>query len=178
MNISPKVLWITRTGIMIALLIVSQAATAPMGNQFITGSIVNLILFVSTMMFGLTSGLAVAVLSPFLARLFGIGPIFFVIIPFISLGNGALVLVYHFLSGKADNIKLRIAGVIAAAVAKFAVLYAGIVMFVAPVVLELPPAAPVYVMFSFPQLITALIGGAISLAMYGPLKKAIEARQV
>jgi len=177
MNISPKVLWITRTAIMIALLIVSQAATAPMGNQFITGSIVNLILFVSTMMFGLTSGLAVAVLSPFFASLFGIGPAFPIIIPFIGLGNAALVLVWHFVVNRGEGMVFRVAGVIAAAIAKFAVLYVGIVMFVAPVVLELPPVAPIYVMFSFPQLITALIGGAISLAMYAPLKRAIGARQ-
>ncbi|MCL2564711.1 MAG: hypothetical protein FWE24_02725 [Defluviitaleaceae bacterium] len=173
MNISNRVLWITRTGIMIALLIVSQAVTAPMGNQFITGSLVNLMLFVSTMMFGLPSGLAVAIISPFFASLFGIGPAFPIIIPFIGLGNAALVVVWHFIANNRDNIVYRVIGVIAGAVAKFAVLYVGIVMVVAPLILELPPQAPIYVMFSFPQLITALIGGAIALVIYPILKKAV-----
>jgi len=178
MNISNKVLWITRTAIMIALLIVSQAVTAPLGNQFITGSIVNLVLFVSTMMFGLTSGLAVAVLSPFFASFFGIGPAFPIIIPFIGLGNAALVLVWHLVVKRRDDMAFRIIGVALAAFAKFLVLYVGIVMIVAPVILELPPVAPIYVMFSFPQLITALVGGALSLAVSAPLKRAIGERQV
>ena len=177
MNISNKVLWITRTAIMIALLIVLQAATAPLGNQFITGSIVNCILFVSVMMFGLPSGLAVSILSPFFASLFGIGPAFPIIIPFIGMGNGALVLVWHLIAGSKDNIIHRATGIIAAAIAKFAVLYIGIVMFVAPLILELPPQAPIYLMFSFPQLITALIGGGIAFAIYAPLKKAIGERR-
>ncbi|MCL2354225.1 MAG: hypothetical protein FWC69_06335 [Defluviitaleaceae bacterium] len=169
-----KILWITQTAVMIALLIVFQATTAPLGNQFVTGSLVNMMLFVSTMLFGLYSGLAVAVLSPFFAFMFGIGPAFPVIIPFIALGNGALVLVYHLVASKRARMPFQIAGVAAASVAKFGVLYVGIVLIVAPRILALPPAAPIYWMFSIPQLITAAIGGAVALVIVPMIRLATK----
>ena len=43
---------ITRTAILIALLIALQAATRPLANQFVTGSCVNLVLAVAAMLCG------------------------------------------------------------------------------------------------------------------------------
>jgi len=53
--------WITLTASFTALLIGFQAFTAPLG-QFVTGSLVNLVLVVSVMTCGLASGLTVALL--------------------------------------------------------------------------------------------------------------------
>jgi len=171
-----KALWITQTAVMLALLITFQAATGPLGNQFITGSLVNMVLFITVMMFGVYSGIIVAVLSPFMAFVFGIGPAFPIILPFISLGNAVLVLAWHFVAHKKGTMLFSTIGVAAGAIAKFAVLYVGIVLIVAPNVLGLPPAAPIYWMFSIPQLITASIGGAISLAVVPALKLAFKRR--
>ena len=175
MNNKQRILWITQTGMMIALLITSQAITAGLGNQFITGSIVNGILFVTTMMLGLYSGLTVAVLSNFFAFMLGIGPAMFPLVPFVAAGNATLVLVYWLIAGKRSHIvAFPIAGVIAGSVAKFAALYVGIVLIAAPHLLNLPPAAPVYFMFSWPQLVTALLGGSVALNLFPLLKRALK----
>ena len=64
-------LWITQTAIMIALIVVIQATTSGLG-QFVTGSLVNLILILTVALAGFTSGLTVACLSPIFAFIFGI----------------------------------------------------------------------------------------------------------
>ena len=73
-----KIKWITQTALMLSLLIVLQTLTKPLG-QIVTGCCVNAVLAVSVLMAGLYSGLSVALLSPFFAFLFGIGPQLFLI---------------------------------------------------------------------------------------------------
>ena len=68
---SMNVKTLTRTAILIALLVALQYATSSLG-QFVTGSCVNLVLAVAAMLCGPVSGLIVAVVSPFFAYLFGI----------------------------------------------------------------------------------------------------------
>ena len=46
-----RILRITRTAVLIALLVVLQAALMPLNNSLITGSIVNLLLIISVMTF-------------------------------------------------------------------------------------------------------------------------------
>ena len=175
MNNKQRILWITQTAMMIALLITAQALTAGLGNQFVTGSLVNGILFITTMILGLYSGLTVAILSNFFAFMLGIGPAMFPLVPFVAAGNAALVLTYHFIAAKrSHHAAFPIAGVIAGAVAKFAVLYFGIVLIAAPHLLNLPPAAPVYFMFSWPQLVTALLGGSVALNLFPMLRRALN----
>ena len=93
LNRKQSVLWITCTAVFIALLIVMQAATAPLGNSIVTGSIVNLLLVTSVMTCGLSSGLTVAAVSPVMAKFLGIGPLWS-LIPFIAAGDvaGAVLL--------------------------------------------------------------------------------------
>ena len=68
-----------------------------------------------------------------------------------------------------------LAALITAAAAKFLVLYVGIVQIAVPLLLHLPErqAAVVSNMFSIPQLVTALAGGAFALPLIPRLKKAI-----
>ena len=172
-----KVLWITQTAMVIALLIVLQAATAPLGNTMITGSLVNLMLVIGVMVGGLASGLTVAVLSPIFAKIFGIGPLW-ALIPFIALGNIALVLCWHFVGKRRFTAPVIVRGMAAmtAAVAKFLVLYVGIVQVAVPVLLQLPEkqAAMISATFSFPQLVTALIGGGLAIIVLPLLGKALK----
>ncbi|MDR2533048.1 MAG: hypothetical protein LBC82_09440 [Oscillospiraceae bacterium] len=169
-----RILWITRTALFIALLIALQAATAALGNQFVTGSVINLILIISVMTCGFATGSSVAVLSPGVAFLFGVGPTQFpVIIPFISLGNFVLVLLW-FLIGNRNIINKYISyitALIAGAAGKFLVLYIGVVQ-IASLFFILP--APILVMMSFPQLITASIGGTIAIIILPVLRRALK----
>lgn len=163
--------WTTRTGVLVALLVVLQWATSGLG-QYVTGSCVNAVLAVSALVGGLRSGVAVALLSPFCAKLFGIGPQLIQIVPAIAAGNLAFVLVLHFLCKKQ-----KVLGLICGAVAKFATLYLLVVKFIVPMLaanLKPQQIATFSAMFSYPQLITALIGGSVALAIVPVLKKAVK----
>jgi len=177
MDNKQRLLWITRTAILMALLIVWQAASAPLGNTLITGSIVNLLLIVSVMICGLASGLSVAALSPIMAKLLGIGPLWS-LIPFIIAGNVTLVLLWHFIGNRDMGGKRNaayITALIVAAVSKFLVLYIGIVRIAVPLLLNLPEqqAAAISGIFSVSQLITASVGGALAFVLIPRLKRAI-----
>jgi len=173
-----KISWIATTAAFIALLIGAQVVTAGF-SQFVTGSLVNLILIISVMTCGLSSGLTVAVLSPIFAEFFGIGPLWMVL-PFVFLGNAVLILVWHTL-GRMKYAKKQIVlsvTLITAAVCKFLTLYVGIVRIAIPLFLNLneKQAEVMSFMFSFPQLITALIGGAIAFAVLPAIEKARAAK--
>lgn len=176
-----RILWITQTAVFIALLIVLQAAIALLGTPLITGSIVNLLLITSVMTCGPFSGLTVAVVSPVVAKFLGIGPLW-ALIPFIAVGNIVLVLIWHFIGNLSLNGKeypVYIIALIVAATAKFLVLYIGIVKIAVPVFLGLPEPQAMVIsnMFSIPQLITALVGGALAVALFPRLKKALAGRK-
>lgn len=173
-----KILWITRTAIFIALLIVMQSVTAPLGNSLVTGSIVNLILIVSVMTCGINTGIPVALISPICARLLGIGPQIWTLIPFIMLGNVVLVLIWYIIGNRKIIIRKGgyIAALIVAAIAKFLVLYIGIVKVAIPMFLKLPEAKVLTLssMFSIPQLVTAFIGGIIAIMIIPVIKPLYE----
>ena len=130
---------ITRTAIFIALLIVLQAVTVPLGNIIVTGSIVNLMLIMSVITGSLASGVTVAAVSPVMAKLVGIGPLW-ALIPFIIAGNIVLVLLLYFIGNQDTGGKKYIAytaAMVIAAIAKFLVLYIGIVRISVPFFLGL-----------------------------------------
>ncbi len=172
-----KILWITQTAVFIALVVVLQALTSALGNTIVTGSIVNLMLITSVMTIGLPAGLTVAVFSPVLAKFIGIGPLWS-LIPFIILGNITIVLIWHFAGNykKGHKYLVYIITLITAALAKFLVLYTGIVLIAIPLLLNLPaPQAKVISgMFSVSQLFTALIGGSLAVILFPRLKRAIR----
>ena len=61
-----KIRWITETAVLLALLVTLQALTNPMG-QLVTGSCVNAVLAIATLVAGLGSGATIAGISPVLA---------------------------------------------------------------------------------------------------------------
>ena len=170
------VLWLTRTAAFTALLVAAQLATAALGNKIVTGSVVNMILIVAVSLCGLKTGLTVAAVSNVFAKIIGIGP-FWTLIPFVALGNMALVAVWFFSDGlKLKNDFLKNAAVIAvSSLVKFLVLYLGAVKFAVPVLLKLPApaAAAVSSVFSFQQILTASIGGVLAAASLPVIKKAV-----
>jgi len=166
-------LWVTTTAVFIALLIGAQAVTASFG-ALVTGSLVNLMLIMAVMTGGFTSGLAVAVVSPFVAKLVGIGPMW-TLIPFIAAGNIVLILVWNYLGRMkfANTHIIRIIAMITAAACKCAFLYLGIVRLALPLFLTVPApqAAVITKLFSIQQLFTALIGGALATAILPVIEK-------
>lgn len=167
-----KILWITRTAVLLALLIALQWATAGtqvFAGQYITGSCVNAVLAVAVLYAGLWSGVSVALLSPFFAKLLGIGPALIQIIPAIAAGNLVYVLLMHFL-GK----KLQAFTVPVAAVGKFLTLYLLVVRWIVPMLsanLKPQQVTTFSVMFSYPQIITAIIGGILAMGIVSVLRK-------
>ncbi len=174
-----KVLWMTQTALLTALLIAVQWLTKPLG-QIVTGSCVNLILAVAVMAAGLSSGLTVALLSPVFACILGIAPLA-VTVPVIMAGNGVYVILLFFLSAGKQKWIVRLLGLAAAAAAKFGILFALVQWVICGVALPLlkeqgvkVPVAVLAVNFGWLQLATAAVGGAVALVLTPVLKKALK----
>ena len=94
MNKKISVRWITRTAVMLALLICLQALGSripdPMVKQLITGTCVNAVLAVTVLTVGLGSGLTIALISPVFAFVLQIAPQIITVIP-IMLGNACMI---------------------------------------------------------------------------------------
>ena len=177
-----KIRWITETAVMLALLVALQAITKPIG-QILTGSCVNAVLAVTVLVAGLGSGITVALISPILAFLLGIAPQILTV-PAIMVGNTVFVVLLYFIAGKdSKKIVRQIVAWIVAAVAKFGALYAIVVGLICGVfapalmaagTLKEPMLKALPATFSWPQLFTALIGGAVALLIVPVLRKALK----
>lgn len=183
---------LTETAAMLALLICLQWAGSQIPDlttkQLISGSLVNCVLAVTTLMVGLPGGLTLALLSPVFAFLLGIAPNFITVVP-IMVGNSLyVILLWLFLGKERKPLWKQPVALVTAATVKFLVLYLlvvqvvcgvasgallgkklGSIVVLAPPMLQMLPA-----MFSWLQLVTALIGGALALAMVNVLKKALH----
>ena len=177
-----KIRFITETAVMLALLVSLQALTKPMG-QLVTGSCVNAVLAVSALVGGLGCGLTVALISPVLAYLLGIAPQILTV-PAIMVGNSVFVILLALLADKTGkNLVKQVVAWISAAVAQFAALYAIVVLLICGVlsvqllasgVMKAPMLKALPATFSWPQLFTALIGGAVALVIVPVLRKALH----
>lgn len=177
-----SVRWITETAVMLAVLITLQYLTKPLG-QLVTGTCVNAVLAVAVLLGGMGCGVTVAVISPMAAFLLGIAPQILTV-PAIMAGNGVYVLVLWTLSGGKISWSLRtIAAWITAAAAKFAMLYAVVVWVICGLLaqsllaagtLKEPMLKALPATFSWPQLVTALAGGALALLIVPALRKGLR----
>ena len=182
MDNSKRVRFITFTAMGIALVVAAQyvGSLLPAGavivgpfsvKQLITGSLVNCILLVFTACVGVGSAVTIGIISAVLASVIGVGPQVLPVVPLIACGNALLALVYHLVSVKGGL--PGVAGVAAAAVLKCAFLWLTV-----PAALRLFAAVPdkqaaaLSVMFSWPQGLTALIGGFLALLIIPRLKGA------
>ena len=175
--------------VLLALLICLQALGAlipvQLTKQLITGTLVNCVLAVTVLLSGMGSGIALALCSPVCAFLLGIAPNLITVVPIMA-GNCCYVALLG--SCKSAPLLRQGIGLAAASLAKFAVLYLLVVQLIcgmasgallgkklgdtvllAPPMLKLLP-----VMFSWPQLVTALVGGGLALAILPVLRKALH----
>jgi uncharacterized membrane protein len=168
---------ITLTAMFLALLIVVQLVTSQFGNTIVTGSGVNLMLILAAVVCGALPATAVAIISPVVATLLGIGPAW-PLVPFIALGNLTIVLVWALIARreKPNKLAARIISLALGAVLKFAVLYGTVVKLAIPLIIKAPePQATVMgAAFSIPQLITAAVGGVLAILVLPIIEKATK----
>ena len=119
-------------------------------NQWITGTIVNAIIFLAVWRVGIVNATFVAALPSSIALVRGLLPApMAILVPYIIVSNLVLILIFYFFK------KHRLTGVIAASAAKFAFLFVITTLFI-------PISHPLIGMLQWPQLATALAGGLIT----------------
>lgn len=178
-----KILWITESAVMLALLVTLQTLTKPAG-QLVTGSCVNACLAVAVLVGGLSCGLTVAFFSPIAAFLLGIAPQILTV-PAIVAGNMVYVTFLYLLADRRGKMIVKqIVALVVAAVSKFAVLYLVVVKLICGVLADVlmgkgmlkePMLKALPATFSYPQLITALVGGTVALVIVPILIRTLHA---
>lgn len=189
-----KLIWITYTAVLIALIVLAQLLTRVIppvfigpfhAQQLITGSLVNLVLVVGALVPGFSCAATAALLSPVFAALFGILPNGQpMMIPVIMAGNLVLVFVV-WVFGRASNglepyagVMLSILGVLAGAALKQYVLQNGTEKLVIPLLhLKDKPALMLTTAMTTPQLITAVVGGLLALLLMPALRSFKKGRR-
>ena len=151
-NLKSRALTETFIAMLIAVIVPAILAHTPQ-NQFIVGPIVNAVLFWVAFRVGVTNALFIAVIPSLIALSRGmLPPTAAAAIPFIVLGNCAMILTFAFLK---TQLWLRI---IASAAVKTLVIFL-------PVLILLNLLSQISFMMSWPQLVTALVGGFIAITL-------------
>lgn len=149
---------LTKAAVLLAIAMVFQITKM---GQYITGTGINAVFITAVGVCGLPWAAAIGFMTPMLAVLLGVQPpATIVLVPFIIAANIVYAALFRIL--KKYN---KYIGVVAAAFAKFILLYTAANI----IVNKLP--APIKLAFSFPQLITAAAGGAIALIILKVAKK-------
>ncbi len=161
-----KVKKLVQTGIMIALALVFQIGFASFAQPAV-GPLVNMVLFITTIMVGPLAALCVGLITPLAAFLLGIMKLF-PLVPVIMIGNSLLVVVFYY-----TRLRVKFGdyiGIILAALFKFIFLMTA-VRHILPLILAKVPS-PIVAAFGINQFITALIGGVLALIVIRSLKMA------
>ena len=168
---SKRAAWLAQAALMLVLLYVVQLITIaniPLLGQIITGSLVNLVLIVAGGSIGLSASIVAAISSPAFAFLMG-KMAFAQMIPVIAAGNVIIVVVAWAFFRNRHRITFGmiadVGGIVFGAVAKWLFLWGATLWIMLPVVFggEQTVASKLGLMFSWPQLVTALIGGVLAL---------------
>lgn len=127
------------------------------GNQIITGTIVNAVLLLAVILLGMRGAVLLSILPSLVSLSFGLLPMVMApMVPFIIMGNILLVYIFNLLRQK--NFFL---GLVPAALIKFSFLFL-ISNFVISFFIKQAVADKIVIMMSYPQLITALMGGIVA----------------
>lgn len=138
--------------------------------QIITGPLVNALLLTAALELGPSPAVVLGMVTPLAAALRSVLPLpLLVMIPFIALGDAIYVLVFHRLV--ALGARSRLLGMSLAALAKYALLQLAVLLLIArPLSVAVGQgtqaatlSASFTAMMGWPQLLTALAGGAIAL---------------
>lgn len=162
---------ITRTAMLLALTLVFQIGFRQFA-QPVVGPLVNMMLIISVMLVGMPSAMMIGILTPLIAFVAGIIGVF-PLIPMIIAGNMVYVLVFGIIKEKAAFPLGAPVAVVAASLAKFALLFTAVRTVLPLMIVEVKP--PVIATFSLPQLYTALVGGFLALLLYKMLPMGKEA---
>jgi hypothetical protein len=155
-NIKSRAIAETSIATVIAVIVPAILAHTPQ-NQFIVGPIVNAVLFWVALRVGITNALFIAVIPSLIALFRGmLPPTAAMVIPFIILGNCTMILVFTLIKSK---LWLR---VLASSVLKTLVIFL-------PAWLLFNLSSTVSFMMSWPQLLTAVVGGFIAVKLSGYL---------
>jgi uncharacterized membrane protein len=157
MQLTTRIL--TRSALILALAIVVQSIRLP---QYLTGPLVNALLFLAAALVSPLSGVLVGLFTPLLAFSFGIMPLA-PAVPIIMLGNSFLAIIFGLFAKK------QIIAMIIAAVAKYGIMALS-VYYLFPLLLNITFPDKVIAMLTTPQLFTALGGGAIALVILKALE--------
>ncbi len=141
-----------------------------------TGPLINAMLFISTALLGWLAGVILGFMTPIVALLRGqLPPLLAPMVPFISISNVILVLTWFFIKKKfklTKKINLNpvkqpgnYLAIVCAAMVKFLFLSFSVKILL-PVLIAHDLPAKFVLMMTFPQLITAFIGGIIALVIY------------
>ena len=131
-------------------------------SQWITGPMVNAILLISAVLIGPMEAVFLGLFPSTVALSAGLLPLPLApMVPFIMIGNAILVAIFYYIYKK--NI---FAAIGISALLKFAFLHFSVVLIMSKL-LTSQLTASLAVMMSWPQLFTALIGGAVA---YGVLR--------
>lgn len=148
--------------------ILGLSILAPLFNiQLFTGPLVNALLFIATILIGPYSAIIIGILPSAFALSVGLLPIVMApMIPFIVISNAILVLIFHHFQKK--NYWL---GIFTASILKYIFLFIVSQSLVSLLIRNTPAARVATIMMNWPQLITALIGGAIAYLFLRFIKK-------
>lgn len=147
--------------------LVGVAVIVPLFHQqAITGPVVNATLFISVTLLGVQNAILVGLIPSLVALSTGLlPPVLAPMIPFIMVGNTILIIVFGYLKEK--NFWL---GIVTASVLKFLFLFSTSSI-VINLLLKKEIATKVATMMSWPQLLTALVGGIIAFMFLKSIKK-------
>ena len=171
--------FITRTAILLALTLVFQylGRFIPLGpnSNFIVGPLVNACLLITAHFVGIGSAAIVSVVTPLFAALTNTSataPFVLMFSPFIAAGNFVYALMYWLLykKGKAA----ASGGTAIGAVLKFLLLSQGVKFMLGIKEMPGPAQTALTLMFGWPQLVTAAIGGVLAMAVIVVLEKNIK----
>lgn len=146
--------------------LIGAATIVPLFHQqMITGPIVNATLFVAAMLLGNQMGIFVGLIPSVIALSVGLlSPVLAPMVPYIMISNAILILTFNFLRNK--NFWLAVG---MASLMKFLFLFSTSSL-VMNLLLKKEMADSVAIMMSWPQLVTALVGGIIAWAFFKKFK--------
>lgn len=154
-----SVSFLTRTAVLLALALVFQMLKM---NQWLTGPVINAILLLAVIFVTPWSGAIIGLVTPFVAFAMGIMK-FFPMAPGIAVGNALLCLTFGYL--RRSSRTMGVAGLVIGALLKAAAIFITAAYIVG---IKLPVAQAT---FGWIQIATALIGGAIALAVAEALRR-------
>ncbi len=182
--------FLVRTALLLAIAVLFQNLRLLIGTglaaTIVIGSLVNLTLFVAAGTVGWYGGTAVGLLTPVVAFLQGHLALP-VLIPFVAAGNIVLVVAFALVERGANTQGRLWTGVAVASVLKTIALYGLIVLLFVGVMLPgmgLPAekakamTAALSLSFSWPQLVTALLGGAVAVPVLRALRQALKLQKL